>query len=466
MIDKRVLLSRLKPYVGSLTIVKYDQGTGDIIKELLKAHKDEAKEYDKIYAYFVGNNNYETAKNIFNFLKRNVRYNIEAGSKQTLKSASSIIAQGYGDCKHYSQLAGGILDAISRNKKKINWCYRFASYNDKKQIQHVFVVIKNNDGSEIWIDPVLNKFNEKKEYTYKVDKKPMALYRISGVGNDQVGKFLPGLKKVSLKNVAKVAKKAVKAVAPVASIVVPAGIATKVGGKILKSVAKKGIVKKVASKVAKSAPKVAKLKKDVTKIAKVKKVIVKVGNDVSRNAFLTLVSSNKGGIASKLNTVLSNISEPLKAKWQSLGGNYDILKDTISKGSQSSISGFDKNFYGQGIGAVSSNAIYVSALPTIKALQPILQQAGVSIDDFIKSGTSEAIDQVSNDIIPTKEGEEANKEEQPNIEQQKTDSVVSDVNTSGDTATLDIKSSGTMDYKKFMFPALAVVGIYILTKKR
>jgi hypothetical protein len=183
MLSGKQLLEKLPRYNGSIGILKYDQTTDDIITNMLNVHNEYKKDYDKIFPYFIGTDLYQTCFNIYDFLKRNVIYKIEPSEKQTLKSPSAIIAQGYGDCKQYSQFIGGILDAISRNKNNINWCYRFASYNDEKQLQHVFVVAKDKTGKEIWIDPVLNTFDKKKKYTYKEDKKPMALYKISGFTN-------------------------------------------------------------------------------------------------------------------------------------------------------------------------------------------------------------------------------------------------------------------------------------------
>jgi len=180
MISGKQLLQKLPVYNGSIGILKYDQTTDDIISNLLTVHNEYKKDYDKIYPYFLGSNLDETCYNIYSFLKKNVLYKIEPSEKQTLKSPSAIIAQGYGDCKQYAQFIGGILDAISRNKKNINWCYRFTSYNEDKQLQHVFVIAKDKSNREIWIDPVLDTFDKKKKYTYKEDKKPMALYKISG----------------------------------------------------------------------------------------------------------------------------------------------------------------------------------------------------------------------------------------------------------------------------------------------
>ena len=119
---------------------------------------------------------------------------VATGSKQSLRTPAAILINGSGDCKQYSQFIGGCLDAINRNSKKIDWCYRFASYNYNKDIQHVFIVLKINN-KEIWIDPVLNELNEKKEYNFKIDKN-MSLYQVSGFENEEIGKIRLKLPKI------------------------------------------------------------------------------------------------------------------------------------------------------------------------------------------------------------------------------------------------------------------------------
>jgi hypothetical protein len=484
MVDKRLLLTKLKPYIGSLKIVKYSQGTGDIIKELLQAHKDEAKEYDKIYPYFIGRNVRETCRNIYNFLKQNVRYDIEPSSKQTLKSPSSIIAQGYGDCKQYSQFIGGILGAMERNRGGAEWCYRFASYNDQKIIQHVFVVAKDKEGKEIWIDPVLPKFDQRKKYNYKIDKKPsMALYRISGT-ND-IGKI--SLKKLSLKNVTKAVKKVAKPVAKVVKVVAkgaaaatPAGAAAllakggikKAGKAIIKKVAKKGAVKVAAKAAVKKAAKGALAKATAGTLTK---VVVKVGTAPSRNAFLALVAANKAGLATKLGAALSSLQGGLKPQWESLGGKYNTLASTILKGSKVAISGTDNRYYSDSIGVVDISKVYTTALPVLKKLQPILLSVGIDVDSLLEKGTNEAIQTVADNVVVTDQNEIAdiNKEAdvttipsiEPSADQSPVQEVDTTVDTTGKTATVNIQS-GASGYQKFIIPAAAAAALYFLLKKR
>jgi hypothetical protein len=180
------LLGKLKPFENKTVLVSNYQDSADIIKEIIKAHAKYASEYDKISPYFWKGNVKDTCKHIFKYLKKNVQYDIEPDTKQTVKSPSAIIAQGYGDCKHYSLFIAGILDSLRRSGKNINWSYRFANYKlFARTPHHVFCVANPKTKNEIWVDPVLEFFDNKKPYVNAVDKnyKQMALYSISGIGN-------------------------------------------------------------------------------------------------------------------------------------------------------------------------------------------------------------------------------------------------------------------------------------------
>ena len=203
------ILGRLAPYKAQERKIVEDQSTGDIISAITKAHILYAPEYKKISSFFKGSNSKQTGKKIFDFLKSNVKYVIEPGDKQTVKSPAAILAQGFGDCKHYAGFSGGILQHLG-----IPFAYRFASYRMlDKQPQHVFVVI-NPGGNEIWLDPVLTEYNYQKPYTYAKDKK-MALYTISGIGATKSEK--KAAKKAAGKTLGQKIKKGTKAVLKVAA---------------------------------------------------------------------------------------------------------------------------------------------------------------------------------------------------------------------------------------------------------
>jgi hypothetical protein len=180
------LLNYLPAYKGNEYIIKKNQNTNDIINGILDAHIKYAKDYSNISSFFIGSTPRKTCENIWKFLKQNVRYRIESEDRQTIKTPAAIIATGNtvgSDCKNLSLFTAGIIQDL--NKKgltKIPFCFRFSSYKLFSDIpEHVFVVAYPGTDKEIWIDAVLRDFDYKKDYTYKIDKKPM-LVGISGIG--------------------------------------------------------------------------------------------------------------------------------------------------------------------------------------------------------------------------------------------------------------------------------------------
>lgn len=192
-----LLLQYLPPFTGRREVLKIDQSVPDIIKEILQAHSKYGKHYQLIYPYFAGENAKETARNVFNFLKKHSDYVIEKDSLQTIKTPAAILATaskkfGGNDCKNLSLFSAGILEAYRQaTGQNFDIAFRFAGYNGN-DISHVFTVITDN-GKEIWIDPVLNKFNDR-DYipTRYKDKKieNMALVGLSGIDPYQNNKAI------------------------------------------------------------------------------------------------------------------------------------------------------------------------------------------------------------------------------------------------------------------------------------
>lgn len=183
MVSANLLLQKLQPFNNKKVVVVEEQTTGDIINGIVGTSKKYASEYDKILPYFEDDDIIETAKNVFDFLKKNCIYIVESTKNQTLRSPSSIIATGKTkgcDCKSYSLFFMGILSAyIRKYKLKNNISFRFAGY-DGKEIGHVFVVF-NDNGKEYWCDCVLDYFNDRSKTPTKFKDKNMALVQISGV---------------------------------------------------------------------------------------------------------------------------------------------------------------------------------------------------------------------------------------------------------------------------------------------
>lgn len=156
MVTVAKLLNDLPPYRDEWeVVVPGDQSTSEIVRNVLDAHKKFARYYDSIAYYFDnGKPVSKICEDLYKFCKANIEYREESPKKQTGALPTGLLTRQYGDCKHYSGFCAGVLDALKRSGRRINWFYRFASYRpDKPDPHHVFVVV-NDNGQELWIDPV------------------------------------------------------------------------------------------------------------------------------------------------------------------------------------------------------------------------------------------------------------------------------------------------------------------------
>jgi hypothetical protein len=399
------VLQLLSPFNNQRKVLVEDQNVGDIIHGILKTHEQYKSEYDKICMKFASATPYQIGFKIWKFLKDNVPYKIEPDSEQTLRSPSAIIGSLKGaDCKSYSLWSAGIIDALNRKGIKIPWCYRFSSYRIwDKTPQHVFVVLFPDTSKEIWIDAVLPEYNHKKEYNYKVDKKPMALVQINGVG------------KLSLKN-----KKPAS----------PAGSAP-----AATPVQKKNILKKAADTVKKAG-----------------KVVLKFAAAPARNSFLLLVDVNFTGIATKLNAALQKNRDGVARFWSSAGGDINALKKAIEKGSKK------KRILG--IGAVPALAAPVAAAtPILIKLAEFLKSIGIEPED-LKKAASDAAKKIANSTI-----NKVLKTEDSNTEELMSESEQSNIDAAIKKSDSIVDKDNGFDMKKILPIAAVGVGAYLLLKK-
>jgi hypothetical protein len=325
------VLNSLPAYRGKQKVLVENQSTKNIIDAIINAHYLYASDYKKIAKYFEGSNDLETAKNVFKFLKNNVQYVVDSEANQKIKSPSAIIATGACDCKCYSLFIGGILGAM-----KIPFVYRFASYNKNKNLGHVFIVMYYY-ANEIYIDPVLDRFNEKKKYTHKIDK---MITSISGIGK--------------------------KAKAPVK---------------------KAPVVKAAVLKATSLTPVAVKPKKGL------KKVLVKVAAVPARNAFLLLLKLNFKGLAVKLNNAIVKNEAGVKKIWESVGGKFDSLKKAIASGSKKTP--VESIADDQAIGAVTAAAAIAAAAPIILKVTTFLKSVGIDSAKIKEVASKELVKKVN-----------------------------------------------------------------------
>lgn len=173
--NANAVIQSLPPLKEHVDLIVNDQDTGDIITDMLKRHGQYVDDYDGIEHLFPDK---RLLKSLFDFVRKEIPYEAEPKKVQTTRSPAAIMLLTKTDCKHYAQFIAGVLDAKNRKFGDIeyDWFYRFVSYDPMNPAPtHVFTVV-NNEGSEIWIDPTLPKFNTRNPYpSYFVDYEKVIL---------------------------------------------------------------------------------------------------------------------------------------------------------------------------------------------------------------------------------------------------------------------------------------------------
>lgn len=336
--NKNILLGKLTPFSNQRRLLVNEQQVKDIVSAMLEAHKTYASEYDKISDNFYAGGAVQTAKKLFQFLKKNIKYTVDSEASQKIMSPSAIISIGKNDCKNYALFIVGVLDSLKRKGYFTNKVfYRFASYRLLDEIpHHTFAVVVDDNGNEIFVDPVLSSFNERKTYFHKIDKSPkMSLYSVSGIFTKK-----------------------------------PKPAAT--------------------------------AKIDTTGITKApaKKIVVKVALAPARGAFLLLVGLNFTGLATKLKQAFVNNKNKVNDFWNNVGGNTNELLRKVEQGAlKNRLLGEDVFFASEGqIGVVeAATAVTVTAAtPILVKVAQFLASLGIDAKELGDSAKQILAKQVQN----------------------------------------------------------------------
>lgn len=254
-----------------------DQDLNDIIKSIKHYHKLHTTQYDGISDAAWKGDAETTARHLFDFCKKYIRYHVEPEYNQTIKSPGRLIEEGFGDCKHYASLINGIVDSLERKGFPISCCYRFVSDIPGKDVHHVFAVIRTKNG-EFWVDPVLSSFDQRPTFHNTKDIAfSHGIGRLSYLSGTDAEMGAHGRGRAKFKHA-------------------------------LQSI-----------------------KKGVNKAAQdVKHVALKVGAGVGRNAVLALLDINAFNLASRVKN--SHNPAGLKKAWKNIGGDPNKLLQAARNG--------------------------------------------------------------------------------------------------------------------------------------
>lgn len=310
-------LGNALPYLGKRELLVKDQKTSDIVTAIRKFHKAYNKDYDSIADQFWAGSVADTARFLFDFLKKHIVYDVEPQEVQTVKSPGAIIAEKHGDCKHYASFITGIANALERQGHPIHAFYRFVADNPGSEVHHVFSVITDkNTGKEYWVDPVLKTFDTRPKF-YNTKDFDMALYSVSGTNygvsmpqvgdSDEVGNIFKKLGK-GIQNAVHKVEHSVQ-------------VNTANAGKGIQHQAHALAVN------AKNAG------KGVQKAAQaVEHIAVKVAAAPARNAFLALLDLNAFNLATRMSEAIKSHKNEVLDRWRKIGGDPNKLINAINNG--------------------------------------------------------------------------------------------------------------------------------------
>lgn len=177
--------------------------TQDIINAVQDKYNASWQTVCNIAHLFKGTTKEKTARNIYEFLRKNIKYVEDPKGYQYILSPAVLIHQKFSDCKGYSIFAASILRCLD-----IPFHFRFAKYTNSRypnEYSHVYIVVP--DGAKnIAIDATLDTFNREaggwsgKPYDYMPD----GLAAVNGFGDwslKQVKKINTWLKKNNVDDV-------------------------------------------------------------------------------------------------------------------------------------------------------------------------------------------------------------------------------------------------------------------------
>lgn len=152
---------------GSLQQIILDQkgNTGNIIQTIFKADEISDNYIDKNNVECLrGRNDIETMRNVWAFVKKNVRYKADKAGLEQVKTPGALFKIGKGDCKSFSIAIVALLRSLGYNRIY----YRFTAY-EPGDVSHVYVVAYTHNGQKVILDSVYDYFNAEAPYRYKND---------------------------------------------------------------------------------------------------------------------------------------------------------------------------------------------------------------------------------------------------------------------------------------------------------
>ncbi len=137
--------------------------TADIIDGVIKAYELGYTDVKELARKLKSNDTRTTANNIWDFVKKTIRYRLDPVGYQWGKTPARTLADRFADCKSLSILVCSLLSCAGIPNK-----FRFVGYSTTgNDVSHVYSVCFDEQGREIILDTCWKSFNAEKAYNAK-----------------------------------------------------------------------------------------------------------------------------------------------------------------------------------------------------------------------------------------------------------------------------------------------------------
>lgn len=166
------------------TIINRQGKTKDIMQAVVDCYNSDYAQVQELADNLPGNDTLSRCRAVFDFVDKNIKYQIDPLQKQWIRTPARLWSDGEGDCKSFSIFICSCLRCMG-----IPHLFRFSAYEGNSDPTHVYAVAIDESGKEIIVDPVYRDengkavFNKECPYTKKIDMKGTTeISRLSGPG--------------------------------------------------------------------------------------------------------------------------------------------------------------------------------------------------------------------------------------------------------------------------------------------
>lgn len=138
----------------------FHRGTTSNIIDVITMADKRSGTFVKDVSCLIGDSPYQTAKNVWRFIRDNIRYTPDKPGLERVKSPGSLFKIGRGDCKSMSIAIAALLKQLPGFT---NIRFRFVEFDNSGDVTHVYIVADIHGQKNVVIDAVHSVFDQEPE---------------------------------------------------------------------------------------------------------------------------------------------------------------------------------------------------------------------------------------------------------------------------------------------------------------